>query len=51
MIATMRERLAAGEQVARMYQEPGLAWLERQAEVAEELVALRKRTTENRPGS
>ena len=49
MIATMRERLAAGEQVARMYQEPGLAWLERQAEVAEELVALRKRTAENRP--
>jgi hypothetical protein len=39
----MRRRLAAGEQVARMYQEPGLAWLERQAEVAEELVALRKR--------
>jgi len=50
VIAT-RQRLAAGEQVARMYQEPGLAWLERQAEVAEELVAQRKRTTENRPGS
>jgi hypothetical protein len=31
VIAVMRERLAAGEQVARMYQEPGLAWLERQA--------------------
>jgi hypothetical protein len=31
-----------------MYQEPGLAWLERQAEVAEELVAQRKRTAENR---
>jgi hypothetical protein len=30
----MRQRLAAGEQVARMYQEPGLAWLELQAEVA-----------------
>ncbi len=29
----------------------GLAWLERQAEEAEELVAQRKRTTENRPGS
>jgi hypothetical protein len=28
--------------VARMYQEPGLAWLERQAEVAEDLVAERK---------
>jgi hypothetical protein len=50
LIAAMRRRLAAGEQVARMYQEPGLAWLERQAEVAEELVAQRKRTTENRPG-
>jgi hypothetical protein len=34
----MRTRLAAGDQVARMYQEPGLAWLERQAEVAEDLV-------------
>jgi hypothetical protein len=32
LIAVMRQRLAAGEQVARMYQEPGLAWLERQAE-------------------
>jgi hypothetical protein len=42
VIATMRERLAAGEQVARMYQEPALAWLERQAEVAEELVAGRQ---------
>jgi len=51
LIAAMRLRLAAGEQVARMYQEPGLAWLERQAEVAEELVAQRKRTRENRPGS
>jgi hypothetical protein len=50
-IAAMRRRLATGEQVARMYQEPGLAWLERQAEVAEELVAHRKGTTENRPGS
>jgi hypothetical protein len=51
LIAAMRQRLAAGEQVAGMYQEPGLAWLERQAEVAEELVAQRKRTTEYRPGS
>jgi hypothetical protein len=40
----MRQRLAAGEQVARMYQEPGLGWLERQAEVAEDLVAERQRT-------
>jgi hypothetical protein len=51
VIRTMRKRLAAGEAVARMYQEPGLAWLERQAEVAEELVAQRTRTAENRPGS
>ena len=38
----MRQRLAAGEQVARMYQELGLAWLERQAEVAEDRVAERQ---------
>jgi hypothetical protein len=44
VIAVMRQRLAAGEQVAPMYQEPGLAWLERQAEVAEELVAERQAT-------
>jgi hypothetical protein len=50
VIAVMRPRLAAGEQVARMYQEPGLAWLERQAEVAEDLVARRK-PAEDRPGS
>ena len=49
VIAVMRERLAAGDAVARMYQEPGLAWLERQAEVAEELVAQRKRTADNSP--
>jgi hypothetical protein len=42
VIAVMRQRLAAGQQVARMYQEPGLAWLERQAEVMEELVAERQ---------
>ena len=42
IIAVMRQRLAAGEQVARMYQEPGLAWLERQAEVAETLIAERQ---------
>jgi hypothetical protein len=50
VIAVMRQRLAAGEQVARMYQEPGLAWLERQAEVTEELLARRK-PAEDRPGS
>jgi len=38
----MRKRLAAGEQVAHMYQEPGLTWLERQAEVAEDLVTERQ---------
>jgi hypothetical protein len=38
----MRSRLAAGEEVAPMYQEPGLAWLERQAEAAEELIAERR---------
>jgi hypothetical protein len=42
VIAVMRERLAAGEQVARMYQEPGLAWLERQAQIAEELITERR---------
>jgi hypothetical protein len=51
VIATMRRRLAAGEAVARMYQEPRLAWLERQAEVAEELVEQQKRMAEDRPGS
>jgi hypothetical protein len=42
VIAVTRQRLAAGEQVPRMYQEAGLAWLERQAEVAEDLVAERR---------
>ena len=42
VIAIMRQRLAAGEQAARMYQEPGLAWLERQAEAAEQLLAERQ---------
>jgi hypothetical protein len=44
VIAVMRRRLAAGVQVARIYQEPGLAWLERQAEAAEGLVAERQAT-------
>ena len=51
LVNTTRQRLAAGEEVARMYQEPGLAWLERQAEVAEEFVAQRKQTTQDRPGT
>jgi hypothetical protein len=42
VIVVMRQRLAAGEQVARMYQEPGLGWLERQAEAAEQLLAERR---------
>ena len=42
LITVMRQRLAAGEQVVRMYQEPGLAWLERQADRAETLVAERR---------
>jgi hypothetical protein len=42
VIAVMRQRLAAGEEVARMYQEPGLAWLECQAEAAEDLLAERQ---------
>jgi hypothetical protein len=45
IIMVMRQRLAAGEQVARMYQEPGLTWLERQAEVMEDLVAERQAAT------
>ena len=48
VIAVMRERLAAGEEVARMYQEPGLAWLERQAEAAEQLLAERQADGQDR---
>jgi hypothetical protein len=48
VIAMMRQRLAAGEEVARMYQEPGLAWLERQAEAAEDLLAERQASDHNR---
>jgi hypothetical protein len=44
VVAVMRQRLAAGEEVARMYQEPGLAWLERQAEAAEDLITERQAT-------
>jgi len=49
-IEQMRERLAAGEEVAPMYQEPGLAWLERQAEVAEDLVKERQAATRDESG-
>jgi hypothetical protein len=48
VIAVMRQRLAAGEQVARMYQEPGLAWLERQAESAEQLLTERQAGDQHR---
>jgi hypothetical protein len=48
LIAVVRQRLAAGEQVAQMYQEPGLAWLERQAEAAEQLLAERQADDEDR---
>jgi hypothetical protein len=41
-IAITRQRLTAGEDVPRMYQEPGQAGLERQGEVAEALVAERQ---------
>jgi hypothetical protein len=47
VVAVMRQRLAAGEQVARMHQEPGLAWLERQAEAAEQLLAERQAGEQN----
>jgi hypothetical protein len=42
VIAIMRERLAAGQAVARMYQESGLAWLERQAQAGEALIIQRQ---------
>lgn len=47
LIAVMRQRLAAGEQVARMYQEPGLAWLEHQADTAEQLLGERQAGEQN----
>jgi len=39
----MRQRLADGHQVARMYQPDGLVWLERQADVAEAIITARQR--------
>jgi hypothetical protein len=41
LIATMRERLARGEPVVPMYGPLGLAWLQRQAEIAEQLIRAR----------
>jgi hypothetical protein len=48
IIAVTRSVLAAGAQVPRMYQEPGLAWLERRTEVAEEMVAQRQAAAKRR---
>ena len=48
VIAVMRQRLAAGEQVARMDHGLGLAWLESQAEAAEQLLAERQAGDHNR---
>jgi hypothetical protein len=42
LIAEMRQRLADGHQVARMYQADGLAWLERQACLAGAIIATRQ---------
>ena len=41
VIATMRGRLEGGEPVVRMYGPLGLAWLQRQAEIAEHLIRAR----------
>jgi hypothetical protein len=38
----MRQRLAEGHRVARMYQPDGLAWLELQADLAEAIVTARQ---------
>jgi hypothetical protein len=51
VIATMRKTPCRRRGIARMYQEPGLAWLERQVELAEELVAQRVRRAEHPQGS
>jgi hypothetical protein len=42
VIAMMRSRLERGESVARMYGPLGLAWLQRQAEIAEHLIHQRE---------
>ena len=42
VIAVMRARLERGAPVARMYGPLGLAWLQRQAEVAEQLIQQRE---------
>jgi len=42
VIAAMRQRLERGEPVAPMYGPLGLAWLQRQAEIAEQLIHVRE---------
>jgi hypothetical protein len=42
VIAVMGSRLERGESVARMYGPLGLAWLQRQAEIAEHLIQQRE---------
>jgi hypothetical protein len=41
VIAVMRGRLERGEPVVPMYGPLGLAWLQRQADIAEELITSR----------
>jgi hypothetical protein len=41
VIAVMRGRLERGEPVARMHGPLGLAWLQRQAQIAEQLIRAR----------
>ena len=38
----MRQRLADGRRVARMYQPDGLAWLQCQADTAQAIIATRQ---------
>ena len=40
-LGAMRQRLERGEPVVPMYGPLGLAWLQRQAEIAEQLIAAR----------
>jgi hypothetical protein len=42
LVTAMRQRLAQGHQVARMHQPDGLAWLERQADLAEAILTDRQ---------
>lgn len=44
VIAVMRGRLERGEPVTRMYGPLGLAWLQRQVEIAEQLIRARGQT-------